>query len=66
MKRLIFSMAVTAAILTGCGNSGPLAVSGGNSDLQFNALAQSWDEAIPLGNGVVGALVWQRDSVLRF
>ena len=59
-------MAVAAAILTGCGNSGPLAVRGGNSDLQFNALARSWDEAIPLGNGVVGALVWQRDSVLRF
>lgn len=66
MKRLIFSMAVAAAIITGCGNSGPLAISNGNSDLQFNALARSWDEAVPLGNGVVGALVWQRDSVLRF
>ena len=66
MKRLIFSMAVAAAILTGCGNSGPLPVRGGNSDLQFKALAPSWDEAVPLGNGVVGTLVWQRDSVLRF
>ena len=38
----------------------------GHSDLHFTALARSWDEAIPLGNGTVGVLVWQRDSSLRF
>lgn len=36
------------------------------SDLQFGQLAKSWDEGIPLGNATVGALVWQRDSALRF
>lgn len=36
------------------------------SDLQFNALATTWDEGIPLGNATMGALVWQRDSALRF
>ncbi|MFL9483850.1 glycosyl hydrolase family 95 catalytic domain-containing protein [Chitinophagaceae bacterium LWZ2-11] len=36
-------------------------------DLQFDALAKRWDEAIPLGNGMLGALVWQKDSGrLRF
>lgn len=36
------------------------------SDLQFNVLAKTWDEGIPLGNATIGALVWQRDSALRF
>jgi len=34
-------------------------------DLHFPRLARSWDEGIPLGNGMIGALIWQRDSVLR-
>ena len=35
-------------------------------DLVFGSLADRWDEAVPLGNGEVGVLVWQRDSTLRF
>lgn len=27
-------------------------------DLNFNKLANRWDEAIPLGNALIGALVW--------
>jgi alpha-L-fucosidase 2 len=34
-------------------------------DLHFNRLANSWDEGIPLGNGMLGALVWEKDSNLR-
>jgi len=34
-------------------------------NLQFNALAKRWDEAIPLGNGWLGALIWQKDTKLR-
>jgi len=34
-------------------------------DLRFPALARRWDEAIPLGNGMVGALVWQKGTDLR-
>lgn len=34
--------------------------------LVFNDFAQTWDEAIPLGNGLVGNLVWQRNGKLRF
>jgi alpha-L-fucosidase 2 len=38
----------------------------GTHDLQFSKLASSWDEAIPLGNGMLGALVWQKGDHLRF
>jgi len=34
--------------------------------LEFSALAQTWDEAIPLGNGELGVLVWQKKGFLRF
>lgn len=33
--------------------------------LSFNSLATTWDEGIPLGNGMVGALVWQKGTNLR-
>jgi len=35
-------------------------------DLRFHKLASQWDEAIPLGNGTLGALIWQKDGRLRF
>ncbi len=35
-------------------------------DLQFNALPQKWDEALPLGNAMVGNLIWQKNGKLRF
>jgi alpha-L-fucosidase 2 len=35
-------------------------------DLQFDSLATVWDEAIPLGNGTVGALIWKNNDRLRF
>lgn len=41
-------------------------VSLSKSDLIFSSLAQSWDEAIPLGNATIGALIWKKDSTLRF
>jgi alpha-L-fucosidase 2 len=34
-------------------------------DLIFKSLAASWDEAVPLGNGMVGALVWSKNGKLR-
>jgi hypothetical protein len=34
-------------------------------DLHFDSLAKSWDEAIPLGNGMLGALIWEKDHKLR-
>lgn len=38
----------------------------GSHDLHFDSLASRWDEAIPLGNGMLGALVWQKEGHLRF
>ncbi|MPR34910.1 hypothetical protein GBK04_16505 [Cytophagaceae bacterium SJW1-29] len=35
-------------------------------DLRFDSLARSWDEGVPLGNGTVGSLVWQKNDKLRF
>ncbi len=35
-------------------------------DLHFDQLSTVWDEAIPLGNGMVGALVWAKEGKLRF
>src|SRR5690242_21794916 len=35
-------------------------------NLHFNTLAKTWDEGIPLGNGTLGALIWQKDGQLRF
>ncbi len=34
--------------------------------LTFDSLAETWDEAIPLGNATVGALVWSKNGKLRF
>lgn len=35
-------------------------------NLQQNNLAPRWDEGIPLGNGWIGALIWQKGNALRF
>ena len=34
-------------------------------NLSFDSLAKRWDEALPIGNGWLGALIWQRDGMLR-
>jgi hypothetical protein len=34
-------------------------------DLAFNSLATTWDEGIPLGNAIIGSLVWQKGEALR-
>ena len=34
-------------------------------NLSADSLAKSWDEAIPLGNGWLGALIWQKGDKLR-
>jgi alpha-L-fucosidase 2 len=35
-------------------------------DLRFSHLPTRWDEALPLGNGVLGVLIWQKNDRLRF
>jgi alpha-L-fucosidase 2 len=72
MKRIacliMFVAAVSACGMPECGDARTLPR---NQDqlrkhgLHFESLPHTWDEGIPLGNGLFGALVWQRDSVLR-
>ena len=37
----------------------------GENDLVFNDLASTWDEGMPIGNGLIGGLVWQKDDHIR-
>ena len=32
---------------------------------KLQAPIKTWDEAIPLGNGLLGGLVWGEDNILR-
>lgn len=50
--------------LLGC-TSINLEVESCQHDLEYKELANVWDEAIPLGNGLVGSLVWQKGNNLR-
>jgi alpha-L-fucosidase 2 len=38
---------------------------GKEHNLLFDSLAGRWDEAIPLGNGWLGALIWQKNNKIR-
>lgn len=37
----------------------------GKHNLKFDAIPDRWDRGIPLGNGMMGALIWQKDGKLR-
>jgi hypothetical protein len=58
MNKLLAALSLSLLALTSAGQSS-------QHDLQFNQLATHWDEAIPLGNGLLGALVWQKEDHLR-
>ena len=34
--------------------------------LHFNKTITKWDDALPLGNGDIGCLIWNRANKLRF
>lgn len=36
------------------------------SGLHFRQIPKSWDEGLPLGNGMLGALIWEKNGRLRF
>jgi len=36
------------------------------SNLEFSNLPSRWDESLPIGNGMLGAMVWQKNDQLRF
>lgn len=48
-----------------CGQQVVLELSSTENDLSFPDLASTWDEGMPLGNAVVGALIWEKEGNLR-
>jgi alpha-L-fucosidase 2 len=44
---------------------GSKAQPGASSDLIFDQIPQRWDHGFPLGNGMIGVLVWQNNGMLR-
>jgi alpha-L-fucosidase 2 len=41
------------------------AQSGASVNLTFNSIPDRWDRGFPLGNGMIGVLVWQNNGMLR-
>ena len=64
MKK-ICSLLFSLSILLSCSKQVELPVETGKHDMEFPALSETWDEAVPLGNAIVGSLVWQKDDHLR-
>ena len=64
MKRFTVAFLVLTILCTACLNRGHMP--GRELDLKFPALAGTWDEAIPVGNGMLGALIWEKGGRLRF
>ena len=60
--RILLWAALSLAAVSGCS---PVAGEASESDLHEASLPTVWDEAIPLGNATLGALVWQREDRLR-
>ncbi len=52
-------------VLIACSDERPVEGRPSSSDLVFPALSRTWDEGVPLGNGTVGALVWNKEGRLR-
>ena len=64
MTRLLlpaFILCTTAATLAGQ----PTALPGESLNLRLAAPIKSWDEAVPLGNGLMGGLLWGMDNTVR-
>lgn len=64
MKNVFLILCIGGALVSCSPTSLP--TEPGTTDMDFPTLSQTWDEGIPLGNATIGALIWQRDSVLRF
>jgi alpha-L-fucosidase 2 len=63
--RIIPCLLVVLNFTLNLGHSSPEALTPSPHDLVFKSLAVRWDEAVPLGNGMIGALVWRNGARLR-
>lgn len=53
------------SMVAACSSADLCSVTPSENDLCFDAAAQTWDEGMPLGNAVVGALIWNKNDALR-
>ena len=56
---------LTAATLASALAAGPLTAQDPRSTLHLSAPITRWDEAIPIGNGLLGGLLWGEGSTLK-
>lgn len=66
VKYILFTICLWSGLFVACIGSDeesklPLPYQG----LNLTGLPERWDEAIPLGNGLTGGLIWQKDGKLR-
>ena len=64
MKTFKFLLFVIPLMFYAC-HEKPLNTAESPYDLVFDELSHTWDEGMPLGNAVVGALGWEKDNRLR-
>ena len=65
-ERLWPAIAGMIAVGTACTSAGaPDRLPGHDLDLVLEAPIRTWDEALPLGNGLLGGLLWGEDGTLR-
>lgn len=64
MRKFAYILLLAGA-LSSCGENTDLAVEATSYDLNYEKLPAVWDEAVPMGNSIVGSLVWQKGNSLR-
>ena len=66
MKMKKITILLLFAFLISCSKKEEgVTISFGKHDLVSQELAKTWDEGVPLGNGIIGSLIWQKDNNLR-
>jgi alpha-L-fucosidase 2 len=65
MKTFIYSAVFMICLSCQSGIETPDQMPLSGFDMRFKVLSKTWDEAIPLGNGILGALIWEKDNKLR-
>ena len=58
IRTLLFSVALVCLFNTNAQDR--------KHNLSFDSIPTRWDEAFPMGNGMIGELVWAKDGKLRF
>ena len=56
---------ITFTLFIFAGLSAAHAQSPPSANLTFNSIPDRWDRGFPLGNGMIGVLVWQQEGMLR-